>query len=86
MGLKEKTRGNFRDESETWKHRYITYELPEFIHRRAVPATVREHNKKDAFILLVKNFTAKINSALILPVRLKFYRQNNSRSYSAGKT
>ena len=33
-----------------------------------------------------KNFTGKINSDVILPVELKFYRQNKSRSYSAGKT
>ena len=33
-----------------------------------------------------KNFTGRINPALILPVKRKFYRQNKSRSYSAGKT
>ena len=33
-----------------------------------------------------KNFTGKINPDVILPVKLKFYRQNKSRSYSAGKT
>ena len=33
-----------------------------------------------------KNFTGRINPALILPLKLNFYRQNKSRSYSAGKT
>ena len=33
-----------------------------------------------------KNFIGKINPDVILPVKLKFYRQNKSRSYSAGKT
>ena len=33
-----------------------------------------------------KNFTGKINPDVILPVKLKFYRQNKSRSYSGGKT
>ena len=33
-----------------------------------------------------KNFNGKINPDVILPVKLKFYRQNKSRSYSAGKT
>ena len=33
-----------------------------------------------------KNFTSKINPDVILPVKLKFYWQNKSRSYSAGKT
>ena len=33
-----------------------------------------------------KNFTGKINPALILPVKLKFYRKNKSRYYSTGKT
>ena len=33
-----------------------------------------------------KNFTGRINPALILPLKLKFYRQNKSRSYSACKT
>ena len=33
-----------------------------------------------------KNFTGKINPDVILPVKLKFYWQNKSRSYSASKT
>ena len=33
-----------------------------------------------------KNFIRKINPDVILSVKLKFYRQNKSRSYSAGKT
>ena len=33
-----------------------------------------------------KNFTSRINPTPILPVKLKFYWQNKSRSYSAGKT
>ena len=33
-----------------------------------------------------KNFTGKINPDVILPVELKFYWQNKSRSYSADKT
>ena len=33
-----------------------------------------------------KNFTGKINADAILPVKLRFYRQNKSHSYSTGKT
>ena len=33
-----------------------------------------------------KNFIGKINPDVILPVKLKSYRQNKSCSYSAGKT
>ena len=33
-----------------------------------------------------KNFIGKINPDVILPVKLKFYRQDKSHSYSAGKT
>ena len=32
-----------------------------------------------------KNFTGKINPDFILPVKLKFYRQNKSSFYSTGK-
>ena len=32
------------------------------------------------------NFTGKKNPDVILPVKLKLYRQNKSPSYSAGKT
>ena len=38
----------------------------------------------DEFILPVKIY-CKINPDVILPVKLKFYSQNKSRSYSAGK-
>ena len=40
----------------------------------------------DVFILPVKILTGKINPDVILQVKLKFYRQNKSRSYSDGKT
>ena len=33
-----------------------------------------------------KKFTGEINPDVILLVKIKFYRQNKSRSYSAGKT
>ena len=33
-----------------------------------------------------KNFTGKTNPDVILPVKIKLYRQNKSRSYSVGKT
>ena len=42
--------------------------------------------KKGRVYSASKNFTRKINLDVILPVEHKFYRQNKSRSYSAGKT
>ena len=43
-------------------------------------------NKNEHVYSAGKNFTSKINPNVILLVKLKFYQQNKSRSYSAGKT